>query len=424
MNEKLGSLLLCALLITSGCMERSPPDMDGDGIQDSEDVDVDGDGWENSVELNCTSDPNNANDVPTDTDGDAVCNVLDEDDDDDLWSDSDESLCKTDSLDANSIPDDLDDDGKCDDLDEDADGDDLPNDWEIERGFDPMDADDYLSCHGRALFCIRSYDDFTFPQTHNSFVTSDSQFVLAVSHFTGLEKQWEGGVRAFMLDTHHRNDVNKTAEDVLLCHSTGVLHPCAFGSVNPVEWLFDLKQLMDNSSNDVVSIKFESYVPASHLEYLFNVTGLKDRVYSHTLGEAWPSIGDLVLQGKNLVIFQQSHVDEYPWLHGTWRHTWETSYELEGKEDMDCKVDRGDGDQSAWVLNHFLKSDFGTPDPIKSVWANDYETIVERVLECWEEVGNRPTFFAVDFWEEGELVNATIALNQMNHWTDDVPDHP
>ena len=109
---------------------------------------------------------------------------------DSLWSDSDESLCKTDSLDANSIPDDLDDDGKCDDLDEDADGDDLPNDWEIERGFDPMDPDDYLSCHGRALFCIRSYDDFTFPQTHNSFVTSDSQLSISCfrsnSHSTGF----------------------------------------------------------------------------------------------------------------------------------------------------------------------------------------------------------------------------------------------
>ena len=71
MRKKLGSLLLCALLVTSGCMEKAPPDMDGDGIQDSEDVDVDGDGWDNSVELNCTSDPNDGDDLPEDTDGDS-----------------------------------------------------------------------------------------------------------------------------------------------------------------------------------------------------------------------------------------------------------------------------------------------------------------------------------------------------------------
>ena len=55
MRGKIGSLVLCALLVTSGCLEKSPPDMDGDGIHDSEDADMDGDGWENSVELSCSS---------------------------------------------------------------------------------------------------------------------------------------------------------------------------------------------------------------------------------------------------------------------------------------------------------------------------------------------------------------------------------
>ena len=65
MRRKWISFVLCTLLITSGCLEDSPPDMDGDGIQDSEDIDIDGDGWSNSEELNCTSDPNDGNVVPT-----------------------------------------------------------------------------------------------------------------------------------------------------------------------------------------------------------------------------------------------------------------------------------------------------------------------------------------------------------------------
>ena len=62
--------------------------MDGDGIQDSEDLDIDGDGWSNSEELNCTSDPNDAEITPTDTDGDSQCDPNDLDDDGDSWSDA------------------------------------------------------------------------------------------------------------------------------------------------------------------------------------------------------------------------------------------------------------------------------------------------------------------------------------------------
>ena len=382
MKSFAGYPFLVGLLFISGCMAEIDPDLDGDGVSDSEDWDADGDGWNNS----------------------------------------DEEMCGNDPMDSLSIPTDIDLDGVCDNLDDDMDGDGLPNGWESERGFDPMDSEDFLSCHGKSIFCLTRYDSFIFPQTHNSFATSDAQFALAVSHLTGLEEQWGGGIRAFMLDTHHRNEVNTTPEDVRLCHDTGVLWPCALGEDDAEEWLRTLKYLMDNATGDVVTLKFESYVPSPHLEYLFNITGLKERAYSHVLGEPWPSIGDLVLQGKNLVVFQQSHNDDYPWLHGSWSHTWETKYEMEEENDMNCRVDRGDGDQTVWVLNHFFKNEFGTPDPSKSIWANDYHTIINRTLECWEEVGNKPTLFAIDFWEEGELVNATISLNQMSHWTDEVPE--
>ena len=122
MQRKLISFVLCALLITSGCLEGSPPDMDGDGIQDSEDIDIDGDGWSNSEELNCTSDPNDGDVVPTDTDGDSECDPIDIDDDGDSWSDTSEQICGTDPLDRDSVPDDLDGDMECDDWDDDADG--------------------------------------------------------------------------------------------------------------------------------------------------------------------------------------------------------------------------------------------------------------------------------------------------------------
>ena len=72
MRRRVGALLVCALLV-AGCTSPPPPDMDGDGIVDSEDADVDGDGYNNTVELDCNSDSWNTSSTPSDIDGDGEC---------------------------------------------------------------------------------------------------------------------------------------------------------------------------------------------------------------------------------------------------------------------------------------------------------------------------------------------------------------
>ena len=36
----------------------------------------------------------------------------------------------------------------------------------------------------------------------------------------------------------------------------------------------------------------------------------------------------------------------------------------------------------------------------------------------------RPTFVAVDYWEDGEITNVTITLNKMENWDDEIPQRP
>ena len=426
MNKSRFSILIFFLLISSGCISDSPPDLDDDGIPDLEDDDVDGDGWNNTLEGECNSDPENSESRPTDTDGDLTCDIIDDDDDDDTWEDFNEIECGSDPLVVYSVPDDLDDDKICDSLDDDADGDGLPNEWELERGFDPMDPGDYLSCHGKTVFCLRTYDNFTFPETHNAYSTIEDQVLLGVNHYTGLQKQWDNGIRAFMVDSHHRSYENTTQEDVRFCHSTAqFIHPCQFGEVDAFEWIGLLNSLMNNSSGDVVTLLIENYVPPEHLAFLFNQTGMMSRIYEHNLGDPWPSIGDMVLDGKDLVVFwEQAQNDEYPWLHDFGLFSWTTNYAENSKEEMSCTVHRGDGSQPVWHLNNWLSSIYGLPDPVAANEVNEYETLLSRSIECWEIMDNRPTFIAVDYWEQGEVTNVTITLNQMVHWSDEIPEHP
>ena len=85
---------------------------------------------------------------------------------------------------------------------------------------------------------------------------------------------------------------------------------------------------------------------------------------------------------------------------------------------MSCKLGRGDQNQPVWHLNNWLSSIYGFADPIRSKQVNEYDTLLQRTLECWEENNNRPTFVAVDFWEDGELTNVTKFINNLDHWSD------
>ena len=52
---------------------------------------------------------------------------------------------------------------------------------------------------------------------------------------------------------------------------------------------------------------------------------------------------------------------------------------------MSCNLGRGDSAQPVWHMNNWL-STFGLADANKAAQVNDYETLLNRALLCWEEV--------------------------------------
>lgn len=305
---------------------------------------------------------------------------------------------------------------------QDSDGDGLYDSWERENGLDPLDASDAPACQGAVIFCMRTYDNFTFPETHNSFATTEDGVIYPASnHQTALAAQWAGGIRAYMIDTHHKSSDETEKEDVRFCHGDpdSFFHPCTYSEVDAFEWLDELRGLMDNSPNDVVTILIENYVPREHLSYLFNQSNLTSRTWIHPPGEEWPTLGEMVLSERNLVVFiDETDNASYPWLHHAWTHSWDTPYGQQDEEDMSCEVGRGDGEQPVWHLNNWLNNAAGAPDYFAAQEVNDHDKLLARALECWEEVGDRPTFIAVDWWDEGDVVGVVNDLNQMSHWTD------
>lgn len=274
-----------------------------------------------------------------------------------------------------------------------------------------------VPCNGLVILCHRTYDQVTFPETHNSFSThEDNIYYPASNHRTGFQPQWNAGMRAFMLDTHYLTTADQSASTVRFCHgdSDRGFSPCTYGAVDPWEWLSNLESEMNSETRDIVTLLIENDVEADHLKELFDDVGLTDWMYVHNMNAPWPTLIELINADTRLVVFwEQSGDSNHPYFHDFLTHSWTTNYAEEETSDMNCDPYRGDSQQVVFHMNNWLKGPGGLSDPNRASEANDVDFMVERAIECIDLHNKRPTFIAVDWWEDGDVVMAAKRVNEL-----------
>ena len=274
-----------------------------------------------------------------------------------------------------------------------------------------------IPCNGLIILCHRTYDQVTFPETHNSYSThEDNIYYPASNHRTGFQAQWNAGMRAFMLDTHYLTTADQSASNVRFCHgdSDRGFSPCTYGAVDPWNWLSALESEMNSEDRDIVTLLIENYVEPDHLKDIFDDVGLSEMMYVHEMNAEWPTLIEMINMDKRLVVFwEQSGDSNHPYFHDFLTHSWTTNYADDDTSSMDCENLRGDVNQPVFHMNNWLKNQAGLSDPNRAGEANDVDFMVERAIECIEMHGKRPTFIAVDWWEEGDVVEAVERVNLM-----------
>jgi hypothetical protein len=255
-------------------------------------------------------------------------------------------------------------------------------------------------CNGDSSLCNRRYDQVCHVTTHNAFNYQGSFLFPNQSH--SISQQLQAGVRGLMLDVYWSNN------QAVMYHSSNWL-----GSQPLVDRLNDIKAFLDQNPQEIVTIIFECYITVQQMEAAFQQANLMGYLHVQPLGQTWPTLADMIQNGKRLVVFTDANDTQgYDWYHHVWDYAVETHYTAYSRADFSCNFNRGDSANSLFILNHFVTQNplgYGILDSAAAINSNPY--LLSRAMNCWTETGKLPNFLTVDFYEQGDVFQTRDAIH-------------
>lgn len=260
----------------------------------------------------------------------------------------------------------------------------------------------FAQCNGHEELCGKHYNEVAYLTTHNAYNAEEDGFNLP-NHTYGLTQQLNDGVRALMLDVYDEGGV------------ATVYHGFTWLGTTTLESNFnEIKAFLDANPNEVVTLLFETYIPANLMDTVLTQTGLKPLLHVQELGEPWPTLQEMINSGKRLVFFSDHNNAQLgqDWYHYMWSYAVETDFDNNALSDFSCDFNRGSANNDLFILNHFATDpNLGTGRTDLSEAANGFSYFYNRALQCWNENGKFPNFPTVDFYELGNTLEVVDSLN-------------
>lgn len=281
-------------------------------------------------------------------------------------------------------------------------------------------------CNGSEALCGRRLDQVTFPGAHNA-MSAQADGWLWPNQAEGIPAQLQAGIRAFLIDTHYwevpgevpvvlgqthetiaswfmRRTEPPQRRKVFLCHG-----PCGGGSILLVEALRGLRRFLDDEPGQVVILAIEDHVRPIDTERVFREAGLLSRVYVHPLGAPWPTLGELVASGQQVVVHAENAGRSSAWYGPMYREVWDTPYRVASAADFTCERARGDTANALLLLNHWTTR----PDVTRAAEVNSAASLLAHVRQCVEQHHRVPNILAVNFATVGDVVATAAVLNTL-----------
>jgi len=311
----------------------------------------------------------------------------------------------------------------------------------MQVGPSPVEPAPITVCNGHELLCDRPLDQLTFPGTHNSMAAASERGWYFPSQRYGIAQQLRDGVRALLIDTYygirspqgiltvidpatrrpqlvaeHGEEVVAAAErlatrlaaegepEIFLCHSF-----CELGATPLAAVLIDLRDFLDAHPGEFIVMIVQDATSPEDTVRAFELADLAGRAYAHTAGDPWPTLGELLAEGKQLLVLAEEQAGAAEWYQPAYALFQETALSAAEPAELGCAPGRGGADAPLFLMNHWV---FERPPVLaRALEVNSLRMITERSRECVDTRGRTPNIVAVDFYDVGDLFQAVDALN-------------
>jgi hypothetical protein len=311
--------------------------------------------------------------------------------------------------------------------------------------------DDAQGCNGHIELCDRPFDQVALPASHNSMSAADEPGWFLAEQPTGIVKSLDDGIRALLVDTWYGQatpsgaavtadksmsaaeaelkatfgpeivaSVRRTIDRIRREKGVGPVEPyfchtvCEIGATRMAPVMQGIRKWMDNHPREVLVIFIQDTVTPADTAAVFKQAGLDAMAYTHPVGSAWPTLGQMIDSNKRLVVLMENTGggSDYPWLMQGFDQVQDTPYTFNTPADFSCELNRGTPQSQLFAINHWLASFAHLVTNAEKV--NAYPVLSKRVKECQPQRDMVPNLIAVNWYDRGDLFRVVDEVNRVS----------